>query len=52
VGRALTHHWWTVELELVVDDEEWIGVVDDIVVDTDTVQVLLEQILEERVFFL
>ena len=38
-----------VEVDAVVDDEKRVVVVDDIVVDTDTIQVLLQQVLEEEV---
>ena len=41
-----------VEVDAVIDDEKRVVVVDDIVVDTDTIQVLLQQVLEEEVLFL
>jgi len=52
VLTLLTHYWRSVEIDLVVDNEKWIVVVDHIVVDTHTVQVLLEQVLEEEIFLL
>ena len=48
----ITHNRRSVEVDLVVDDEQRIVVVDNIVVHAHTVQVLLEQILEEEVLFL
>ena len=41
-----------VEVDAVIDDEKRVVVVDDIVVDTDTIQVLLQQVLEEEVLLL
>ena len=38
-----------VQVDLVVDDKQWVVSIDNIVVDTDTIQVLLEQVLEELV---
>jgi len=52
-GCALLHHdRWSVEVDTVVHNEERVAVVDDVVVDADTIQVLLEQVLEEQVLFL
>ena len=41
-----------VQVDLVVDDKQWVVSIDNIVVDTDTIQVLLEQVLEELVLLL
>ena len=41
-----------VEVDAVIDYEKRVVVVDDIVVDTDTIQVLLQQVFEEEVLFL
>ena len=41
-GTILHHHRWAVEVDAVVDHEQRVIVVDDIVVDTDAVKVLLE----------
>ena len=52
-GSAIFHHdRRPVQVDAVVDDQQRIVVVDDIVVDTDAIQVLLEQVLEEEVFLL
>merc|ERR1712013_875457 len=45
----VTHNRWSIKVDLVIDDKQRIVVVDDIVVNAHTVQVLLEQILEEEV---
>merc|ERR1740130_539938 len=42
----------TVEVDLVVDNEEGVVGVEDVVVDGDTIEVLLEKVLEEEVLFL
>lgn len=39
----------SVEVDTVVDDKQRVVIVDNIVVDTNTVQILLEQVLEEEV---
>lgn len=39
-----------VEGELIVNDKKWVAVVDNVVVNTDTVEVLFQEILEESVF--
>jgi hypothetical protein len=52
VGATVPDDRWPVELQLVVDNQQRVGVVDNVIVDTHTVQVLLEQILEESVFLL
>ena len=52
-GSAIFHHdRWPVQVDAVVDDQQRVIVVDDVVVDTDAIQVLLEQVLEEEVFLL
>ena len=52
-GSAVFHHdRRPVQVDTVVDDEQRVVVVDDVVVDTDAIQVLLEQVLEEEVFLL
>ena len=43
---------WSVKIDLGVDDEERVVGVDDIVVHTDTIKVLLQEGLEEHVLFL
>ena len=41
--RAIFHdHWGPVEIHAVIDHEQRVVVVDDIIVDTDTIQVLLQ----------
>ena len=52
MSTILSDNWWSVERDFVVHDEQRIVGVDNIVVDTNTVQVLLKQVLEELVFFL
>jgi hypothetical protein len=52
VSAAVSDDWRTVERKLVVDHKKWVAVVDDIVVDRDTIEVLLEEVLEEGVFLL
>ena len=52
MSTILSDNWWSVERDFVVHDEQRIIGVDNIVVDTNTVQVLLKQVLEELVFFL
>ena len=44
---VVTDNRGPVEVDLVVDDEQRVVVVDDIVVNADTIQVLLKQVLEE-----
>ena len=52
-SRAIFHDdGRPVQVDTVVDDQERVIVVDNIVVDTDTVQVLLQQVLEEEVLLL
>ena len=52
-GRAILHDdWRPVQVDAVVDNEEGIVVVDDIIVHADTIQVLLQQVLEEQVLLL
>lgn len=52
-GRAILHDdWRPVQVDTVVDNEERIVVVDDIVIHADTIQVLLQQVLEEEVLLL
>ena len=41
-STVLHHHRWAVKVDAVVDHEQRVIVVDDIVVDTDAVKVLLE----------
>jgi hypothetical protein len=42
----------SVESKLVVDNQEWVAVVNNIVVNTNTIEVLLQEVLEEGVFLL
>jgi len=42
----------SVESKLVVDNQERVAVVDDIVVDTNSIEVLFQEILEKGVFLL
>ena len=52
-GCAIFHNnRRTVQVHAVVNDQERVVVVDNIVVHTDTIQVLLEQVLEEEVLLL
>jgi len=44
--------WRSVEVYLVVDNQQGVVGIDDIVVDTHSVQVLLEQVLKEQVLLL
>ena len=51
--RAVLHdHWGPIEVDAIIDYEQRVVVVNDIVVDTDTIQVLLQQVLKEEVLFL
>ena len=51
--RAILHdHWGPVEVHAVIDHEQRVVVVNDIIVDTDTIQVLLQQVLKEEVLLL
>jgi len=52
VGAVLHDHRGPVEVDAVVDDQERVAVVDDVVVDGDTIQVLLQQVLEEEILLL
>jgi len=45
-------NWRPVKVNLRVDNEKRVVSVDDIVVDTDTIQVLFQQTLEEHILFL
>ena len=45
----VAHDWRSVQIDLVVHNEKWIVVVDNIIVDAHTVKVLLEKVLEEEV---
>ena len=45
-------HRWSIQVDLRVNDEKWVIGVDDIVVDTYTIEILLQQRLEEHVLFL
>ena len=52
-GGAILHNdRRSVQVDTVVDHEQRVVVVNDIVVDTDTIQVLLQQVLKEEVLFL
>ena len=42
----------SVQIDLGVDDEQRVVCIDDIVVDTDTIQILFQKTLEEHVFLL
>ena len=48
----VTHNRRSVQVDLVVHNEQRIVVVDHIVVDAHTVKILLQQILKEQVFLL
>ena len=51
--RAVLHdHWGPVKVDAVIDYEQRVVVVNDIVVDRDTIQVLLQQVLKEEVLLL
>ena len=52
VGALLHDDGRPVKVDAVVDDEQRVIVVDDVVVHTDTIQVLLQQVLEEEVLLL
>ena len=43
---------WSVEVNLRVNDEQWVARIEDVIVNTDTVEILLQERLEEHVFFL
>jgi len=43
---------WSVKIDLGVDNEERIVGIDDIIIDTNTIKILLQERLEEHVFFL
>ena len=42
----------SVEINLVVDNQQWVVCIEHVVVDRHSIQVLLQQILEEEVFLL
>ena len=44
--------WWSVKIDFRVNDQQWIAGVKNVIVDTDTVKILLEERLEEHVLFL
>ena len=48
----VTHNRRSVQVDLVVHNEQRIVVVDHIIVDAHTVKILLQQILKEQVFLL
>lgn len=51
--RAVLHdHWGPVEVHAIIDHEQRVVVVNDIIIDTDTIQVLLQQVLKEEVLLL
>lgn len=50
MGTFFADNWGSVKVDLVVNDQKRVVSVNDIVVDTNTIEVLLEQILEELVF--
>ena len=52
VGAILHNHGRSVQIDTVVDHQQRVVVVDNVVVHTDTIQVLLEQVLEEQVLLL
>jgi hypothetical protein len=52
VSAILSHNWWSVQVDLVVDNQKWVWISDHIVVNAYTVEVLLKQVLEEHVFLL
>jgi len=52
VATFVCHNWGSVQVYLVVDDQKGVVRVHNIIVNGDTVQVLLKQILEEKVLFL
>ena len=51
--RAVLHdHRGPIEVDAIIDHEQRVVVVNDIIVDTDTIQVLLQQVLKEEVLLL
>ena len=52
MGALFGDDWGSVEVDLVVDDKKRVVGVDNVIVNTDTIQVLLKQVLEEQVFLL
>ena len=52
MGALFGDDWGSVKVDLVVDDKKRVVGVDNVVVNTDTIQVLLKQVLEEQVFLL
>ena len=52
-GSAILHDdRRAVQVDTVVDNKQRVVVVDHIIVDTDTIQVLLKEVLEEEIFLL
>ena len=43
--------WWSVKINFGVDNQQWIAGVKDVIVDTNTVKILLEERLEEHILF-
>ena len=43
--------WWSVKIDFGVNDQQWIAGVKNVIVDTDTIKILLEERLEEHVLF-
>lgn len=52
MGALFGDDWGSVKVDLVVDDKKRVVGVDNVIVNTDTIQVLLKQVLEEQVFLL
>ena len=52
VAAFVCNNWGSVQVDLVVDDQERVVSIHNVIVNGDTVQVLLQQILEEQVLFL
>lgn len=52
VATFICDNWGSVQVDLVVDDQERVVRIHNVIVNGDTVQVLLKQVLEEKVLFL
>ena len=52
VATFVCDNWGSVQVDLVVDDQERVVRIHNVIVNGDTVQVLLKQVLEEKVLFL
>jgi len=52
VSSIFLDDWRSVEIDTIVNNKQWIIVIDNIIIDTDSIQVLLKEVLEEQVLFL